>query len=224
MRERLTVGVVVVFAAACLARVAATLGVRAAAVLLAVTAVPGFVSEVVGVNTGVPFGSYDYSHALGPQLFGVPLVIGLAWTMLAWPAAVVASRLVDGLGPRIVVGALATTAGDLFLDPQMVFAGAWTWHTADSGAFAYLPGVPDVPLTNLLGWVLVSLLLSALVQTVLRPGPDAFGLAVYVWFWSAWTLALAVFLPLRAAAAWGFVGMGAFALPALVGAVRARRA
>lgn len=211
-RDRLTVAVVVLFAAAGVAGAAATGGTRRAVALLAVTAVPGFAAEVVGVNTGVPFGSYRYSAALGPQLLGVPLVVALAWTMLAWPSAAVARRLARGPVARVLLGAWAMTAGDLFLDPQMVAAGAWTWLPAgDAGA--HLPGVPGVPLSNLAGWLLVSLVLSALVQLV--AAPDALGRAVYVWFWLAWTLALAAFLHLPVAAAWGFAGMGSVGVPLL---------
>ena len=55
-------------------------------------------------------------------------MIALAWTMMCWPAALAARRLVTGLVPRVLLGAWATTAGDLFLDPQLVSTRAWRWQ------------------------------------------------------------------------------------------------
>jgi uncharacterized membrane protein len=87
VRDHLSVLIVAVLAGVSVAHAALTRGARVAAGLLLGTAVPGYAVEVLGVHTGVPFGSYAYSSTLGPRLFGAPPLIGLAWTMLAWPAA-----------------------------------------------------------------------------------------------------------------------------------------
>lgn len=71
-------------------------GPRVAAALVAVATGGGFAIEAIGVATGVPFGSYDYSGELGPKLAGVPLIIPLAWTWMAWPAWLAAVRLTGG--------------------------------------------------------------------------------------------------------------------------------
>src|SRR5579875_1673150 len=161
-RQHLAVAIVVLLAGTYVAHAALTRGPRTALLLVLVTAVPGFAVEVLGVHTGVPFGSYAYSTALGSRLFGVPPVVGLAWTMLAWPAALAARRLVRGFAARVVVGAWALAVADLFLDPQLLAGGAWTWRSPAP----HLPGVPTVPLTNYLGWLAVGLLLSSLVQAI----------------------------------------------------------
>lgn len=219
LRDVLTVGIVVLLAAATLAHAAVTRGGRTAALLLLSTAAPALLAEIVGVHSGVPFGEYAYTGPLGPRLFGVPVIVALAWTMLAWPAALAARWLVAGRIARVLVGAWALAAADLFLDPQLVAGGYWTWrHPAP-----HLPGVPDVPLTNLGGWLLVALALSALLQRLLDrdsaggPAPDdRLPLALYVWLWLGWTVALAGFQGRPAAAAWGAVGMGTVALPLLL--------
>jgi putative membrane protein len=144
VRDRLTVAIVVVLATACVAHAAASRGSTVAVAVFALTAGPGFAAEVLGVHTGVPFGSYSYGTTLGPRLVGVPVVIGLAWTMLAWPAAIAARRLVAGFAARVLVGGWALASADLFLDPQMVAAGQWTWHDRSP----HLPGVAAVPLSN----------------------------------------------------------------------------
>ncbi|MCL4255794.1 MAG: carotenoid biosynthesis protein, partial [Anaerolineae bacterium] len=46
--------------------------------------------EFIGSKTNFPFGSYDYTPLLQPQLGGVPLLIPLAWFMMlpaAWTIA-----------------------------------------------------------------------------------------------------------------------------------------
>jgi putative membrane protein len=208
-RDALTVAIVAVLAGTCVVHAALTRGPRTAAALLLVTAVPGFAVEVLGVHTGVPFGSYSYAATLGPRLFGVPPLIGLAWTMLAWPATLAARVVVRGFTARVLVGGWALASADLFLDPQQVAAGHWTWlHPAP-----HLPGVPDVPLTNYLGWLVVAVPISLAVQSLAGDGDDRVMLALYLWLYAGWIVALAVFLDLAAAAGWGALGMGAVAVP-----------
>ncbi|GGL94165.1 carotenoid biosynthesis protein [Nakamurella endophytica] len=222
----LTVAIVVGFALLCLLHVAVTRGRRRAVLVLAVTAVPGFLVEVLGVHTGLPFGGYAYSDTLGPRWLGVPLVVGLAWTMLCWPAACAARALTRSPVGRVLLGAWATTAGDLFLDPQLVSLGGWSWHDPSP----HLPGVPTVPLSNYLGWLLATLVLSALVQRATGPSVrtppgdarDAFGVGLYLWSWVSWTTALLFFLAQPAAAAWGAVAMGTVAVPVVLRWVRRR--
>jgi putative membrane protein len=215
-RDRLTVLIVTSLAAVCVFHAAWTRGIRTAAGLLVTTAVPGYLVEVLGVQSGVPFGSYSYSGALGARWFGVPPVVGLAWTMLAWPAAIAARRLVRGRGARVLVGAWALASADLFLDPQQVAAGHWAWRFPSP----HLPGVAGVPLTNYLGWFAVALVLSAAVQALAGDGDaggdDSVMIGLYLWLYAGWIVALAGFLHLPAAAGWGALGMGLVAVPLAV--------
>ena len=211
-RDRLTVGIVIAFAAAGAASAVATRGWRVGGQAIAAAALVGFAADVVGVHSGLPFGRYAYGSLLGPRLAGVPLVVALAWTMLAWPAAVVARRLVRGTVARVAVGAWALAAWDVFLDPQMVAAGAWHWHQPSP----HLPGVTGVPLTDYAGWLLVAAVISAAVQWCLRGdrgGDDAVPVALYLWTWVGSAVALAAFLGHPAAAAWGAVAMGLVGVP-----------
>ena len=219
-RDGLTVATVLLFAAASLAHAGLTRGPRAAAGLLLVAGGGGLLAESVGVATGVPFGTYDYTGTLGPAVLGVPLVIPLAWTMMAWPAYLVGVRLARGPVARVAVAAVALASWDLFLDPQMVDAGHWRWADPTPG----LPGVPTVPLTNYAGWVAVALVLMAVLARVVpvEPEPgDAVPYALYLWTYASSVLAHLAFFGLPASAGWGGVGMGAVAVP-LALALRAR--
>jgi putative membrane protein len=208
-RAQVAVVIVAAFATACLAHAAISRSLSTALVVLACGGGIGLAAELIGVHTGIPFGRYQYSSALGLRLWGTPLIVALAWTMLAWPAAVVARRLVTGSVARVLVGAWALAAADLFLDPQLVAAGGWTW----SSTTPHLPGIATIPLTNFAGWLVVSLVLSAVMQRVVGDGADGCALALYLWLWIGWTVAQVFFLDLRGSAAWGFVAMGCVAVP-----------
>jgi putative membrane protein len=72
-------------------------------------------------------------------------------------------------------------------------------------------------LSNLAGWLVVAALLSLLLNTLLDRVParsgDRVAAVLYLWLWAGWTVALAVFLGLPPAAAWGAVAMGSVAVP-----------
>jgi len=223
-RDELTIVIVLLYAITSLAHAAITRGASAFVGVVVVTVVFGFAVEVLGVHSGFPFGHYAYDGSLGARLFGVPLVIAGAWTMLAWPAALTARVLVRPFAARVVLGAWALATWDVFLDPQMVAAGHWRW--ADPST--HLPGVADVPLSNYAGWLLISALMSLALQWVLdgstaRAGAsDLVPRVLYVWTWASSALGFAVFLHLLAAAAWGVVAMGSVAVPLAARLVRER--
>ncbi|MEU5905609.1 carotenoid biosynthesis protein [Micromonospora sp. NPDC047467] len=215
-------------------------GPRVAAALVAVATGGGFAIEAIGVATGVPFGSYDYSGELGPKLAGVPLIIPLAWTWMAWPAWLAAVRLTGGSGPtasgnastagrwvgRIALATVGLAAWDLFLDPQMVAEGYWVWRNATPA----LPGLPGIPVSNYLGWLLFAVLMMSALRPLAGPAVERTDqrdhpmFALYLWTYFSSILAHAVFLDLPASALWGAAGMAVTAVPLAVTLLRARRA
>jgi carotene biosynthesis associated membrane protein len=214
-RDALTVLAVLLFFAASASHAAASRSRRTAAALVALACGGGLAVEAVGIRTGLPFGEYYYTGGLGPSLAGVPLVIPLAWAMMAWPAHVVAARLTASRPARVAVAAAALASWDLFLDPQMVDAGHWRWMYPTPA----LPGVPDVPLSNYLGWAVVALALMAALDRFAADAPrragtsDAVPVGMYLWTYASSVLAHAAFFGLTASALWGGVGMGLVALP-----------
>jgi uncharacterized membrane protein len=204
-RAGLVVVTVLLGYAASVTHAAMSRGARTAGALAAL-AVAALVVEAVAVRTGVPFGEYAYGAALGPRVLGVPVIIGLAWAWMAWPAWLAAARLVRHSAARIAVGAIALASWDLFLDPQMVAAGYWHWNGN------------AIPVSNYLGWLVVAAGVMALVRLVDRPGrdTDAPMHALYLWTYASSVLAHAVFLDLPGSALRGAVGMGVVAIPLAV--------
>jgi uncharacterized membrane protein len=209
-RDRLTVVTVVVFAAATLSHAAVHRGVRWAVGYLAVTAGTGLVAEAVGTATGFPFGAYHYTDSLGGKLLGVPVVIPLAWAMFAYPCLLVGQRLARTRLGATVVGGWALASWDLFLDPQMVAAGHWRWTDVRLS----LPGSPEVPVSNYLGWVLVGVVMVGLLQLLpRRDADDRVPAALFLWTYASSVLAFAVFFGRPVVALVGGLGMGLVAVP-----------
>lgn len=226
-RAALTVGIVALGFAASFGHAVTTRGARVAGTLLVVTAGGGLAVEALGIATGVPFGSYQYSDALGPRLSGVPHVVPLAWTWMAWPAWLAAGQLAARPGPRVALAGLGLATWDLFLDPQMVKEGYWQWSRDDALALA---GVAGVPATNYAGWLAVAVTMMALfaVTAGARARPvdrhrDAPMLVLYLWTYVSCVVGHAAFLDLRASALWGGLGMGLVALPLAVRLARPAR-
>lgn len=165
-----------------------------------------FFAELIGSTTGFPFGKYHYTTVLQPQLGGVPLLIPLAWMMMLPPAWAMACSLLpegEGLGMRvkfILLSALAFTAWDLFLDPQMVRWNFWVWE---------IPGQYfGIPLVNYAGWVLVSAILTYAARPKDLPTQPL--LLVYILTWLLQSIGQGLFWSQPGPAMFGFVGMGIF--------------
>lgn len=168
-----------------------------------------WLAEAIGSKTGLPFGEYSYTDVLQPQILGVPALIPLAWFMLlpsAWALAQTIVGMDGGLRARLAiaaVSALALTAWDLFLDPQMVGWNFWVWANTEGGYFG-------IPFINYFGWLLVSFL----VTLVVNPAPlPLMPLAlVYACVWALQSMGLAFFWGQPAPALFGALGMGGIML------------
>jgi putative membrane protein len=103
---------------------------------------------------------------------------------------------------------------DLFLDPQMVNEGYWTW-------FADGIATTAIPLTNFFGWFISTAIIFALLSIVLIPKPaNVSNLVPYVlmfWVWLGSFLvnivSVSPFFNQPAVAISGFIGMGLVLIP-----------
>jgi uncharacterized membrane protein len=182
--------------------------VRAAVGLGAVAALT-LAIEAVGHRTGFPFGTYEYSGDLQPQVAGVPVVVPLAWFAMAVPAMAVAQTVARRSWAVVLVAAWALTAWDLFLDPQMVEEGYWTWP----GGGPYR----DIPLSNYVGWFATAVLISAFLHVLATTRSRGVGpagaapvelVALYTWWAVMQAVGFVVFFGDPLVGLVGGVGMG----------------
>lgn len=167
--------------------------------------------ERVGTATGIPFGRYRYTGTLRPAVAGVPAAVPVAWFAVGLPAREVAAAV---LGPaassvaRVGLGAVALTAWDAFLDPQMVGEGYWRWDR---------PGrYRGIPATNYAGWLATGAGLMALLEVALPPQqPEPALVAIYTFVAVMATLGHAVFFDDRLVASVGGLSMLPLALAAV---------
>jgi len=174
-RRALSSVVVVGLAATTTANSARRWGFARTGVAAAAVGVSTAVVERVGTQTGVPFGRYQYSGDLRPQIAGVPAIVPLAWLAMALPAREAAHSALGARSSapgRVLVGAAALTAWDLFLDPQMVGEGYWHW--TKRGVYR------GIPVTNFAGWFVTGVAVMSLLERALPaqgrasvPGTDA---------------------------------------------------
>ena len=170
-------------AAAMLLHARLSFGNKFALTYLGITATFAWVIETIGVNTGWPFGVYEYSETLGVFIFDVPLVVLFAWTMMAYPALIAARRIARGW--VFLYGGAILMGWDLFLDPQMVAAGRWTWEVTGPS----FPYAPEIPLSNPFGWLLSGLTLIVILHFILpterrKDAPSTMVADIYL----AWSL------------------------------------
>ncbi len=169
-----------------------------------------WIAEAIGTHNGYPIVSYHYTSFLQPQVIGIPVVIPLMWLMMlppAWAVAKLITRRLSGCLARpvfIITSALAFTAWGLYLIPQMSSWGLVEWDF--SGGYFGLPWI------SLLGYLVVSGLISLTISPRRLPG----GLLVlmYALTWFIGFTSLLLFWGLPGPALAGFFSMGSILLSA----------
>ena len=104
----------------------------------------GYLVEVIGVRTGLLFGSYQYGETLGLKVFHTPLIIGVNWLMLVYCTSYIAGKYVESLYFRSIVAASLMVVYDFAMEPAAIRLDMWSW---DGG---------PVPLQNYLAWFMIA--------------------------------------------------------------------
>jgi uncharacterized membrane protein len=153
-----------------------TKGWKFSLIMFGLSFVVAFTAEALGVNFGLVFGHYYYTPKLGVSLFGVPFLAALAWEPIVYAAFCVSDMLSTreaSLSPLFkyktsliwaaAIGAVATTAWDLMIDPIAVSQGWWVWM----GGGPYVPYVANgVPIQNFVGWLGVAFLINLIYRKI----------------------------------------------------------
>jgi putative membrane protein len=126
--------------------------------VLALSWMAGYAVEVLGVKTGAIFGAYGYGSVLGLQMAGVPLVIGLNWTILLYAIYMVFKGTRFPSWSKPILGAMLLVFTDVWIEPVAVKLGFWTWESPNAHWLFV------APLQNYLAWGLFSLFILSIFQ------------------------------------------------------------
>ena len=116
----------------------------------------GFLSEVIGTNTGLLFGIYSYGSAFGWKVAAVPLLIGVLWFVTVYSVGntvLCIYKLISKSNKRSIfvnfllinVAAALTTLFDFILEPAAISLGYWQWYPDGS-----------IPIFNYICWFFIS--------------------------------------------------------------------
>ncbi len=121
-------------------------------ILFALIYLLGFFTELVGVQTGIIFGTYTYAHGLGPKVWGTPLLIGVNWLFLSYStlALLLEFKLKEWIA--VLVSPFLMLLYDLILEQVAPSLHFWSWQNN------------VIPLQNYLAWFGLALCFSLLFK------------------------------------------------------------
>jgi len=125
----------------------------------------GIAVEMIGINTAMLFGEYEYGDVLGYKVQNVPLLIGINWFIIIYCSGISIQTLLmkainriaadTGKSPMalkaisvIIDGATLAVFFDWLMEPVAVKLGYWTWK-----------GDGSIPFFNYICWFVVSVVL-----------------------------------------------------------------
>jgi putative membrane protein len=138
--------------------------------------ITGIVVELIGVNTGLLFGDYQYGTIMGYKIAGVPLLIGATWLLVTVSAWQIVSFSSLKSYQKILIASGLVVMFDLLLEQFATAFGLWVW---DNGV---------IPLLNYASWFFVSVfLLTIYAKYSKQVNPSLFGafalplMAIFFW-------------------------------------------
>ena len=115
----------------------------------------GFLSEIIGVKTGFPYGEYFYTETLGIKIFDVPIVLISSWIIITTFSLDILNSLHLNKFFFPILFSITSTTYDLLIDPLMSGPlNYWEWNN-----HGYYFGIP---VSNFLGWIIVSAIIGLL--------------------------------------------------------------
>lgn len=106
----------------------------------------GFFIEVVGVNTGLIFGHYNYGEGLSIKLFDTPLMIGLNWALMVYLSAAVVWSFRRNFLFQVLLSSAIMVAYDVIMEQVAPKMDMWSWKGE------------TIPLQNFLLWAAIAVI------------------------------------------------------------------
>lgn len=131
----------------------------------------GFLVEVMGVNTGYPFGAYTYGQVLGPKLWNTPLMIGVNWVILTYSIGVILKMRLPRwhYALRALLGSFVLVFLDILIEPVAIRYNMWTWEAV------------TVPLENYFSWQTVAFVLLLIFGMLMKDAQNKVAMPLFIW-------------------------------------------
>jgi len=111
----------------------------------------GLIVEIIGVNTGIIFGNYEYGNSLGAKILDTPLIIGVNWLMLTYCLSTVFANFIHSKIVVVLVSSSIMVIYDIVLEQVAPQLDMWHWNN----------GI--IPTQNYVAWFVVSMLLTTIL-------------------------------------------------------------
>ena len=103
----------------------------------------GFLTEYLGVNYGLLFGTYSYGENLGIKIWGVPLMICVNWALLTFITADLSRVIHKNIIVRSFLGGLLMMILDLIIEVSAPRFDFWQFENN------------TIPLKNYIAWFII---------------------------------------------------------------------
>lgn len=114
----------------------------------------GFITEYLGVNYGLIFGSYSYGDNLGLKLAGVPLMICVNWAVLTIITADISSILHKNIFAQSLLGGFIMMLLDLMIEVSAPRFDFWAFENS------------VIPIKNYVAWFIIGSIAHYLYRQV----------------------------------------------------------
>lgn len=121
-------------------------------------AIIGFVSEVIGVKTGLIFGHYYYGNTLGTKLLAVPLTISINWALFISMGILISSYFFKNKWVIAIVSSLIVTSIDVLIEQLASSIDFWHFKNELAGIHNYI------------GWMVITFITTLFFQERIKKG------------------------------------------------------
>ena len=142
----------------------------------------GMATEIIGVNTGLLFGDYQYGQVFGPKILGVPLLIGLNWFVIVFCSGSLLTQCIELLKGNLNIniaasvytylvvlgGAAIATCFDFILEPVAVKLQFWSWNNG------------YIPLFNYFCWFIISAIVLLIIMYLKKITVNTFATSLLI--------------------------------------------
>lgn len=131
--------------------------------------IAGYGIELLGTQTGFPFGAYTYHHVLGYKHWDTPLLIGVNWLLLLLATRAVIDRFLNvTIWQGAIIGAFLMVVLDILIEPVAVQFDFWTWD------------LNSIPLSNYISWWVIAFFLHLLQRVLIRKYSNPVAISLFI--------------------------------------------